>query len=49
MKKAFILSTYVSGKWNNSSTAGGFYVRVSYASSNRNRNISGHLVNACTM
>ena len=49
MKKAFILSTYVSGKWNNSSNIGSFYVNVNNASSNRNRNISGHLVNACTM
>lgn len=46
IKKDFNFFTYVSGKWNNSSKTGSFYLNVNNSTSNRNRNISGHLVNA---
>jgi hypothetical protein len=38
--------TKLGAKWNNSSNAGTFYWNLNNASSNRNRNISSHLVNA---
>ena len=34
------------GRWGRGSFAGGFAWGVGYASGNRNRNISGHLLNA---
>lgn len=38
--------TQLGGNWNNGSNAGSFYWNVNNSVSNRNRNISGHLVNA---
>lgn len=44
-KKDFFI-THLGGKWNNSSKTGTFYWNLNNATSNRNRNISSHLVNA---
>ena len=38
--------TKLSANWNNSSKAEGFYWNLNNDTSNRNRNISSHLVNA---
>lgn len=38
--------TKLGSNWNNGSNAGSFYWNVNNASSNRNRNISGQLLNA---
>ena len=38
--------TQLGGNWNNGSNTGSFYWNVNNASSNRNRNIGSHLVNA---
>lgn len=47
MKKVVISKvTHVSGNWNNSAKDGTFYLNLNNATSNRNRNISGHLVHA---
>ena len=46
MKKTSIKVTQLGGNWNNGSNTGTFYWNVNNNSSNRNRNISSHLVNA---
>lgn len=38
--------TKLGSNWNNGSNAGSFYWNVNNTSSNRNRNISGQLLNA---
>lgn len=38
--------TKLGSKWNNSANAGTFYWNLNNATSNRNRNIGGQLVNA---
>lgn len=43
-KKGFIAQ--LGSNWNNGSNAGSFYWNANNGVSNRNRNISGHLVNA---
>ena len=45
-KKSIKPVTKLGSNWNNGSYAGGFYWNVLNASGNRNRNISGHLLNA---
>jgi len=46
-KKRFLIKvTHISGNWNNSGKTGTFYWNLNNATSNRNRNISGHLVHA---
>jgi len=47
-KKQLFLSlvTHVSGKWNNGTKTGTFYLNLNNDTTNRNRNISGHLVYA---
>lgn len=42
-KKSF---TLLGSNWNNSSNTGSFYWNLNNATSNRNRNIGSHLVNA---
>lgn len=46
-QKRFLINvTHISGNWNNSAKTGTFYWNLNNDTSNRNRNISGHLVNA---
>lgn len=45
-KKSIIPVTKLGSNWNNGSNAGSFNWNVNNTSSNRNRNISGHLLNA---
>ena len=45
-KNHFQLITQLGSNWNNSSNSGSFYWNVNNTSSNRNRNIGSHLVNA---
>lgn len=45
-EKKPISVTKLSANWNNSSKAEGFYWNLNNVSGNRNRNISGQLVNA---
>lgn len=40
----FFLITKLGGKWNNGSNCGAWYLNVNNTSSNRNRNISSHLL-----
>lgn len=44
-KRKFFIAQ-LGSHWNNGTNAGSFYWNVNNASSNRNRNISGHLLNA---
>jgi hypothetical protein len=44
-KKRFLI-THLGSNWNNSSKTGTFYWNLNNDTSNRNRNISSHLVNA---
>lgn len=44
-KRKFFIAQ-LGSNWNNGTNAGSFYWNVNNASSNRNRNISGHLLNA---
>jgi len=45
-RKPFSRVTQLGSNWNNSLNTGTFYWNVNNNSSNRNRNISSHLVNA---
>lgn len=45
-KKSIKPVTKLGSNWNNGSNAGSFNWNVNNISSNRNRNISGHLLNA---
>ena len=45
-KKSIKSVTKLGSNWNNGSNAGSFNWNVNNTSSNRNRNISGHLLNA---
>ena len=48
-KKSIKPVTKLGSNWNNGSNAGSFYWNVNNTSSNRNRNISGQLLNAQSM
>lgn len=48
-KKSVIPVAILGGIWSNGSNAGSFYWNVNNTSSNRNRNISGQLLNAQSM
>jgi hypothetical protein len=44
-KHLTVLVAKFSGNWNNSANTGSFYLNLNNTSSNRNANISAHLVN----